>query len=115
MTSVAAANVLHGDLKADNVAMMHDGNIKIMDFGNSRIYDIELAAEQGWRYSNSCGMPPEMVLVLGKSDLYAAAMVVVRLLFSNSSNLIMSAPGIQQLHTVLRIILIPSQERRLKI
>ncbi len=85
LSSIAAADVIHLDLKPENVVMMLDGSIKIIDFGNSGREASIYSELDKWVYQNVSG--PQEVLEVGKSDLYAAAMLVAHLLFFPSETL----------------------------
>jgi len=73
--------VLHLDIKPDNVLIDHQGNIKVSDFGLSQLSGIAGFSEpQGGTIGY---MPPEQLLVQGvdeRTDLWALAVLLYQLL-----------------------------------
>ena len=88
LAAAHAANVIHRDLKPDNVFVMNDGRVKVLDFGIARIIDgvpREYRTRTGMTMGTLPFMPIEQALgrhaeVDGRTDLYALGALMFRLL-----------------------------------
>lgn len=76
-------NILHRDIKLDNILLSADGEIKICDFGVSKI------VRRGEKMSEQCGTPayiaPEILLDKGYegfgADIWSAGVVLYAMLY----------------------------------
>ena len=78
-------NVIHRDVKPGNVMLLNDGNVKIMDFGISRVTTREtIVTREGYIIGTIPYMAPEQFLTGGKADkqtdIFAYAVVFYELL-----------------------------------
>jgi serine/threonine-protein kinase len=81
------AGVVHRDLKPENVMMLHDGTIKVLDFGIARLRELRLPGEgtdTGLLMGTPAFMPPEQMRgqwseVDARSDLWAVGALMFSL------------------------------------
>ena len=74
-----AANVIHRDIKPDNVMVGSDGQIKLTDFGIAKLLTAGTMTQAGQVMGSPAYMSPEQVLgkqVDGRSDLFSAGVVL---------------------------------------
>jgi serine/threonine protein kinase len=85
LEALAAAhrvNVIHRDLKPDNVMITRDGHAIIMDFGLSMAVDTQRMTQAGSVLGTPHYMAPEQVAGVGvdqRSDLYAVGVILFRM------------------------------------
>lgn len=73
-----AANVIHRDIKPDNIIIGPDGKIKLMDFGIAKLVTAGTMTQTGQVMGSPAYMSPEQVLgkqIDGRSDLFSAGVV----------------------------------------
>lgn len=77
-------NVIHRDLKPDNIAICADGQLKIIDYGLSKIIDFSSLTQSGTRIGAPHFMSPEQILdgknITYVSDYYAIGVIFYLLL-----------------------------------
>ena len=87
------ANIIHRDLKAENVMVRADGTVKLMDFGIARFLDESTVTMTGALVGSPAYMSPEQALerpVDARSDLFSLGtlffhMITGRLPFSGTN------------------------------
>ena len=75
------ASVIHGDIKPENVIISKRGEVKVMDFGVSRLANVA-SAEGGMVSGTPAYMPPEQFqgkLLDGRSDIYSLGIMMYEL------------------------------------
>ncbi len=85
LAAVHDANIIHRDIKPDNVVVAADGSLKLVDFGIARIEEESGNTTTGSTLGTPAFMAPEQVLgrqgrVDRRADLYAVGAVIHRLL-----------------------------------
>lgn len=77
-------NIIHRDLKLDNIAICTDGQLKIIDYGLSKLIDFSTITQSGTRIGAPHFMSPEQMLdgknITKISDYYAIGVVLYLLL-----------------------------------
>ena len=77
-------NIIHRDLKLDNIAICKDGQLKIIDYGLSKIIDFSTLTRSGTRIGAPHFMSPEQILdgknITYVSDYYAIGVILYLLL-----------------------------------
>lgn len=77
-------NIIHRDLKMDNIAICEDGQLKIIDYGLSKIIDFSTITQSGTRIGAPHFMSPEQMLdgknITKISDYYAIGVILYLLL-----------------------------------
>ena len=86
LAAAHAEGIVHRDIKPDNLFLLHDGRLKVLDFGIARMR-IGAPGQNVTRTGTALGtasyMPPEQVKGLdvdGRADLFAAGATLFRLL-----------------------------------
>ncbi|KXS13906.1 kinase-like protein, partial [Gonapodya prolifera JEL478] len=77
----SARNIIHTDLKAQNVLVENDGTCRVTDFGTSKILSVPSEGSTGHRAGTAIYMPPERLEGGGatkEGDVYAFAITVYR-------------------------------------
>jgi serine/threonine protein kinase len=85
LAAVHDANIVHRDIKPDNLVVAADGSLKLVDFGIARIEEESGNTTTGSTLGTPAFMAPEQVLgrqgrVDRRADLYAVGAVIHRLL-----------------------------------
>lgn len=85
LAAVHDANIIHRDIKPDNLVVAPDGSLKLVDFGIARIEEESGNTTTGSTLGTPAFMAPEQVLgrqgrVDRRADLYAVGAVIHRLL-----------------------------------
>jgi hypothetical protein len=85
LAAVHDANIVHRDIKPDNLVVAPDGSLKLVDFGIARIEEESGNTTTGSTLGTPAFMAPEQVLgrqgrVDRRADLYAVGAVIHRLL-----------------------------------
>ncbi len=77
-------NIIHRDLKFDNIAICKDGQLKIIDYGLSKIIDFSTLTRSGTRIGAPHFMSPEQILdgknITYVSDYYAIGVILYLIL-----------------------------------
>lgn len=76
-------NIVHRDVKPENILMVADGPVKILDFGIAKLQDRTKVTVAGMTPGTICYMSPEQLLgedVDGRSDLFALGAVLYEML-----------------------------------
>lgn len=98
-------NVVHGDLKLDNVLLTSSGEAKLTDFGLAKCLDPAFPTSVGTRGAGSVPWQAPEILLGGQrsksSDVWAFGMMVVELLIRNTP---FWAPAMIQAAVIYRII-----------
>ena len=80
LTYLKSSNIVHKDIKPDNVLVGDDGRFVLSDFGSARIVPAELVAESpatiGFFPPEICSSEPSLEYSGYKADLFAAGLVV---------------------------------------
>ncbi|KXS18746.1 kinase-like protein, partial [Gonapodya prolifera JEL478] len=74
-------NIIHADLKAQNVLVENDGTCRVTDFGTSKILSVPPERSTGHRAGTAAYMPPERLEGGGatkEGDVYAFAITAYR-------------------------------------
>src|SRR5205823_2230125 len=75
-------DVIHRDLRPDNIWLLEDGAVKVVDFGIAKLLSSTLT-RQGDVLGNANYMAPEQVFggaIDGRADIFSAAVVLYELL-----------------------------------
>ncbi|MBX7151067.1 protein kinase [bacterium] len=84
LKAIHEKNIVHRDLKSDNIMIQKDETIKIMDFGLARMNALSSIADRGQLVGTLAYMSPEQTI--GKSvdfrtDIYSFGVVLYEMLF----------------------------------
>ena len=80
LTAAHDADVIHGDIKPENVIISHRGEVKVMDFGVARLANVETAG--GSVSGTPRYMPPEQFQgrpINSRSDIYSLGIMLFEL------------------------------------
>lgn len=81
------ANIIHRDLKPENIIIQRNGDIKILDYGLSKLIDYTSITSTGDILGTFAYMSPEQITdskhIDYRSDLYAAGMIFYEILTGN--------------------------------
>lgn len=84
LNMVHQQNLIHRDLKFDNIAICNDGQLKIIDYGLSKIIDFSTLTQSGMLIGAPHFMSPEQILdgkhISYLSDYYAIGVILYALL-----------------------------------
>ena len=106
LDAVHAAGVIHGDIKAQNVARGTDGRIVLMDFGAARLRDPTAVEAPETRSGTPSYMAPELFKLRGdrlveptaQSDVYAVGVLLFYLVTGKFPVESTSAAGVRRAH-----------------
>lgn len=86
--SIHSQNLIHRDLKPANIYLLENGNIKILDFGLSKLIDYTSITNTGDQLGTPLYMSPEQISdsknIDYRSDYYAMGVILFKLLTANT-------------------------------
>jgi serine/threonine-protein kinase len=83
LAAAHAHGVIHRDIKPDNIMVLHDGRVKIMDFGLARWKGASTLTQRGTRLGSAFYMSPEQAegaKVDHRTDIFALGVLLYELL-----------------------------------
>jgi serine/threonine-protein kinase len=82
--AIHRANLIHRDLKPANIRLLHNGNVKILDFGLSKLIDFTSITNTGDQLGTPLYMSPEQISdsknIDYRSDYYALGVILFKIL-----------------------------------
>lgn len=106
-------NIIHRDLKPDNILLTDNGNIKIIDYGLSKLIDFSSITKTGENLGSPMYMSPEQIKdskhIDYRSDIYSLGIILYQMLTKTYPYEVSSYEEL--VYKIINIPIIPPKER----